>query len=314
MRVRDEIRVFTGNGNPVLAQAICDHLKIPLGKAEIARFSNENISVQILDNVRERDVFVVQPLSTPVSENLLELLIMMDALRSASARRITAVIPYYSYARSDKKDKPRISITGRLIADLLETAGANRLLTMTLHSEQVQGFFRCQADHLSATPILSDYFRSLNLENCVALAADAGSARRAGPYATRLNIPLAFVDKRRISDTEVEVRAIVGDVKGKRVLYFDDEIARGTSLLETVRLLQGFGVAGIYVGATHGVFTGDAVERIEASPVAKVVVTDTVPLPTGRRCDKIVQLSVAPLFGEAIQRIHTGESVSEIFE
>ena len=314
MRVRDEIRVFTGNGNPVLAQAICDHLKIPLGKAEIARFSNENISVQILDNVRERDVFVVQPLSTPVSENLLELLIMMDALRSASARRITAVIPYYSYARSDKKDKPRISITGRLIADLLETAGANRLLTMTLHSEQVQGFFRCQADHLSATPILSDYFRSLNLENCVALAADAGSARRAGPYATRLNIPLAFVDKRRISDTEVEVRAIVGDVKGKRVLYFDDEIARGTSLLETVRLLQGFGVAGIYVGATHGVFTGDAVERIEASPVAKVVVTDTVPLPTGRPCDKIVQLSVAPLFGEAIQRIHTGESVSEIFE
>ncbi|MBE9566483.1 MAG: ribose-phosphate pyrophosphokinase [Proteobacteria bacterium] len=312
--MRDEIRVFTGNGNPVLAQAICDHLKIPLGKAEIARFSNENISVQILDNVRERDVFVVQPLSTPVSENLLELLIMMDALRSASARRITAVVPYYSYARSDKKDKPRISITGRLIADLLVTAGANRLLTMTLHSEQVQGFFRCQADHLSATPILSDYFRSLNLENCVALAADAGSARRAGPYATRLNIPLAFVDKRRISDTEVEVRAIVGDVKGKRVLYFDDEIARGTSLLETVRLLQGFGVAGIYVGATHGVFTGDAVERIKASPVAKVVVTDTVPLPPERRCEKIVQLSVAPLFGEAIQRIHTGESVSEIFE
>jgi ribose-phosphate pyrophosphokinase len=314
VRVRDEIKVFTGNGNPVLAQAICDHLKIPLGKAEIARFSNENISVQILDNVRERDVFVVQPLSSPVSENLLELLIMMDALRSASARRITAVIPYYSYARSDKKDKPRISITGRLIADLLVTAGANRMLTMTLHSEQVQGFFRCQADHLSATPILSDYFRSLELENCVALAADAGSARRAGPYATRLNIPLAFVDKRRISDTEVEVRAIVGDVKGKKVLYFDDEIARGTSLLETVRLLQGFGVAGIYVGATHGVFTGDAVERIEASPVAKVVVTDTVPLPPGRRCEKIVQLSVAPLFGEAIQRIHTGESVSAIFE
>ena len=312
--MREEIKVFTGNGNPVLAQAICDHLNIPLGKAEIARFSNENISVQILDNVRERDVFVVQPLSTPVSENLLELLIMMDALRSASARRITAVVPYYSYARSDKKDKPRISITGRLIADLLVTAGANRMLTMTLHSEQVQGFFRCQADHLSATPILSDYFRSLDLENCVALAADAGSARRAGPYATRLDIPLAFVDKRRISDDEVEVRAIVGDVEGKTVLYFDDEIARGTSLLETVRLLQGFGVADIYVGATHGVFTGDAVERIKASPVAQVVVTDTVPLPPGRRCEKIVQLSVAPLFGEAIQRIHTGESVSEIFE
>ena len=310
----DEIRIFTGNGNPQLAQAICDHLGIPLGKAHITRFSNENIFVQVLENVRERDVFVIQPLSSPVSENLLELLIMLDALRSASARRITAVIPYYSYARSDKKDMPRISIAGRLIADLLVTAGANRLLTMTLHSEQVQGFFRCPADHLSATPILCDYFRSLNLEGCVALAGDAGSARRAGPYATRLNIPLAFVDKRRVNDDEVEVRAIVGEVKGKTILYFDDEIARGTSLLETVGLLQGFGVGDIYVGVTHGVFTGDAVARIEDSPIRQVVVTDTIPLPRQKRCDKIVQLSVAPLFGEAIRRIHTGESVSAIFE
>jgi ribose-phosphate pyrophosphokinase len=310
----DEIRVFTGNGNPALAQAICDHLEIPLGKAHITRFSNENIFVQVLDNVRERDVFVVQPLSSPVSENLVELLIMLDALRSASAHRITAVIPYYSYARSDKKDMPRISIAGRLIADLLVTAGANRMLTMTLHSEQVQGFFRCQADHLSATPILCDHFQSLNLGNCVALAADAGSARRAGPYATRLNIPLAFVDKRRLNDQEVEVRAIVGDVEGKTILYFDDEIARGTSLLETVKLLKGFGVGDIYVGVTHGVFSGDAVKEIERSPIRQVVVTDTVPLPREKRSPKIVQLSVAPLFGEAIKRIHTGESVSEIFE
>jgi len=312
--VRDDIKVFTGNGNPALAQAVCDHLGIALAKAHISRFSNENIFVQILENVRERDVFVVQPLSSPVSENLVELLIMLDALRSASARRITAVIPYYSYARSDKKDMPRISIAGRLIADLLVTAGANRLLTMTLHSEQVQGFFRCPADHLSATPILCDYFRSLNLQNCVAVAGDAGSARRAGPYATRLNIPLAFVDKRRVNDEEVEVRAIVGEVKGKTILYFDDEIARGTSLLETVRLLRDFGVGDIYVGVTHGLFTGDAVERIKHSPIRQVVVTDTVPLPPGKRGDKIVQLSVAPLFGEAIKRIHTGESVSEIFE
>jgi len=312
--VRDQIKVFTGRGNPALAQAICDQLKIPMGKADISRFSNENIVVQILENVRERDVFVVQPLSSPVSENLIELLIMLDALRSASARRITAVIPYYSYARSDKKDKPRISIAGRLIADLLVTAGANRVLTMTLHSEQVQGFFRCPADHLSATPILSDYFRSLNLDNCVALAADAGSARRAGPYATRLNIPLAFVDKRRVSDDEVEVRAIVGEVEGKTVLYFDDEIARGTSLIETVKLLQQFGAKDIYVGATHGVFTGEAVKRIKDSPIRQVVVTDTVPLPPEKCCDKIVQLSVASLFAKAIRRIHTGESVSEIFE
>lgn len=312
--MQDQVKVFTGSGNPVLAQAICDHLRIPLGRAEISRFSNENIFVQIQENVRERDVFVIQPLSSPVSENLLELLIMMDALRSASAQRITAVIPYYSYARSDKKDMPRISITGRLIADLLVTAGANRVLTMTLHSEQVQGFFRCQVDHLSATPILSDHFRSLGLENCVALAGDAGSARRAGPYATRLNIPLAFVDKRRVSDDQVEIRAIVGDVKGKTILYFDDEIARATSLLETVKLLQSFGVGDIYVGATHGVLTGDAVERIETSPIKQVVVTDTVPLPPEKRCEKVVQLSVAPLFGEAIRRIHTGESVSAIFE
>jgi len=310
----DEIKVFSGNGNPRLAREICRELNIPLGQANIQRFSNENIFVQILENVREREVFVIQPLSSPVSENLVELLIMIDALRGASARRITAVVPYYSYARSDKKDMPRISIAGRLIADLLVAAGAQRILTMTLHSEQVQGFFRCQADHLSSTPILSDYFRSLELKNCVALAGDAGSARRAGPYATRLNIPLAFVDKRRVSDDQVEIRAIVGDVQGKTILYFDDEIARATSLLETVKLLQGFGVGDIYVGATHGVFTGDACSRIMDSPIKQVVVTDTIPLPPEKRCAKIVQLSVAPLFAQAIRRIHTGESVSEIFE
>ncbi len=312
--MRDRIKIFTGGGNPALAQAICDELDIPLSQAAIARFSNENIFVQVLENVRERDVFVVQPLSSPVSENLVELLIMLDALRSASAHRITAVIPYYSYARSDKKDKPRISIAGRLIADLLVTAGANRILTMTLHSEQVQGFFRCQADHLSATPILCDYFRSLNLGNCVALAPDAGSARRAGAYATRLNIPLAFIDKRRVSDTEVRARAIVGDVKGKTVVCFDDEIATGSSLLETVNVLMDSGVEEVYVGATHGVFTGDAIERIEGSAIRQVVVTDTVPLRSAKSGGKIVQLSVATLFAQAIRRIHTGESVSEIFE
>jgi ribose-phosphate pyrophosphokinase len=258
---------------------------------------------------------VIQPLCSPVSESLVELLIMIDALKGASARRITAVVPYYSYARSDKKDMPRISIAGRLIADLLVTAGANRLLTMTLHSEQVQGFFRCQADHLSATPILCDYFRDkLDLANCVALAADAGSARRAGAYATRLNIPLAFVDKRRYGDSKVEARAIVGEVKDKTILYFDDEIATGSSLLETIGVLQEFGAGDLYVGVTHGVLTGNAVERIEESPIKAVVVTDTVPLPPEKRSPKVVQLSVASLFAQAIERIHTGESVSSIFE
>jgi ribose-phosphate pyrophosphokinase len=312
--VSDEIKVFSGSGNPALAQEVCDHLGIPLGKLHITRFANENIFVQVLENVRERDVFVIQPLCSPVSENLVELLIILDALRSASASRITAVIPYYSYARSDKKDKPRISIAGRLIADLLVTAGANRLLTMTLHSEQVQGFFRCQADHLSATPILCDHFRSLDLSNCVALAPDAGSARRAGAYATRLNIPLTFIDKRRINDEKVEARAVVGDVRGKTVLFFDDEIARGTSLIEAAKLLREYDVQDIYAAVTHGVFAGDACQRIMEAPIRQVVVTNTVPLPPEKRCEKIVQLSVAPLFGEAIRRIHTGESVSEIFE
>ncbi|MBN1461577.1 MAG: ribose-phosphate pyrophosphokinase [Armatimonadetes bacterium] len=313
--MQDAIKVFTGNANPGLAQAICEHLHIPLSEAQISRFSNENIFVHVCENVRERDVFVVQPLCSPVSESLVELLIMIDALKGASARRITAVVPYYSYARSDKKDMPRISIAGRLIADLLVTAGAHRLLTMTLHSEQVQGFFRCQADHLSATPILCGYFQQkLDLANCVALAADAGSARRAGAYATRLNIPLAFVDKRRYGDNKVEARAIVGDVKGKTILYFDDEIATGSSLLETIGVLQGFGIGDIYVGVTHGVLTGNAVKRIEESPIKEVVVTDTVPLPAEKQSPKIVQLSVAPLFAQAIERIHTGESVSSIFE
>ncbi len=312
--MQDAIKVFTGNSNPALAADICDHLSIPLGRASIRRFSNDNIFVQINENVRERDVFVVQSLCPPVSDNLLELLIMIDALRSASAHRITAVMPYYSYARSDKKDMPRISITGRLIADLLVTAGANRILTMTLHSEQVQGFFRCQADHLSATPILCNHFSSLDLSNCVALAADAGSARRAGAYATRLNIPLAFVDKRRLGDNKVEARAIVGDVKNKTILYFDDEIATASSLLETIATLDRFGIGDVYVGVTHGVLTGDAVARIEQSRIKQVAITDTVPLPAEKRSPKIVQLSVAPLFAQAIERIHTGESVSALFE
>ncbi len=312
--MQDAIKVFSGSSNPGLAQDICDHLSIPLGRAHTKRFSNDNIFVQICENVRERDVFVVQSLCPPVSDNLLELLIMIDALRSASAHRITAVMPYYSYARSDKKDMPRISITGRLIADLLVTAGANRVLTMTLHSEQVQGFFQCQADHLSATPILCNHFETLDLSNCVALAADAGSARRAGAYATRLNIPLAFVDKRRLGDNKVEARAIVGDVKNKTILYFDDEIATASSLLETIATLDRFGIGDVYVGVTHGVLTGDAVERIEQSQIKQVAITDTVPLPEEKRSPKIVQLSVAPLFAQAIERIHTGESVSALFE
>ena len=310
--MQDPLKVFSGTSNRELATAICEHVGVELGKAEISQYSNENIFVQIEDNVRERDVFVVQTLLSP--RDILELLIMLDSLRSASARRITAVIPYYSYARSDKKDMPRISITARLIADLLVTAGANRVLTMTLHSEQVQGFFSVPCDQLSTTPVICRYFKSkLHLSNFVAFAADAGSAKRVGPYAARLDIPMGFADKRRVSDTEVQVRSVVGDVKGRNVLIIDDEIAAAGSLMETVAVLEKIGVGDIYVGAAHGVLSGPAIDRIRNLRVKEVVVTDTVRVPPEKRIDKVTVLSVAPLFGEAIKRIHTGESVSALF-
>lgn len=311
--MQDPLKIFSGTSNPELALAICNQLGVELGRAEIRQYSNENIFVQIGENVRERDVFVVQTLLTP--RDTLELLIMLDSLRSASAWRTTAVIPYYSYARSDKKDMPRISVAARLIADLLVTAGANRVLTMTLHSAQVQGFFSVPCDQLLSTPALSRYFKSkLDLRNFVAFAADAGSAKRVGAYASWLDLPMGFADKRRVSDTEVEVRSVVGEVAGKNILIFDDEIAAATSLAETVAVLEKIGVGDIYVGAAHGVLSGAAVERIRGLRVKEVVVTDSVRVPPEKRIDKITVLSVANLFGEAIKRIHTGESVSALFD
>jgi ribose-phosphate pyrophosphokinase len=310
--MNDRLKVFTGTANPQLADEICQYLGVPLGASEMSTFSNDNIFVQIGENVRERDVFVVQPIQTP--QSIVELLLLLDSLRSASARRITAVVPYYSYARSDKKDMPRISIAARLFADVIVHAGANRILTMTLHSPQVQGFFSVPCDHLAATPILCDYFAGkLDLADYVALAADAGSAKRAGAYAHRLNIPLAFVDKRRVSDLDVQVRNVVGEVRGKHVIIFDDEIAAGGSLEETVKAIRRFDVGEVYAAATHGVFSGPAPERIRAMDVREVVVTNTVHVPDEKRDDKITVLSVAPMFGEAIKRIHTGESVSALF-
>jgi ribose-phosphate pyrophosphokinase len=308
-----KLKIFSGNANPELAREICDYLGEPLGKVAINRFSNENIYVQIQENVREHDVFVIQPFNTPVHENIMELLIMMDALRSASARRITAVIPYYSYARSDKKDAPRISITGRLMADLLVTAGANRVLTMTLHAPQVHGFFSVPTDHLVATPILADYFHSLAVENGVVVAPDAGHAKRAGEFAQRLKLPLAIVDKRRLSDTAVETTAVVGEVEGKNCLVVDDEIAAGSTTVQTVAALLEHGANDVYAVATHGVLCGPAIERIQMSPIKQVVVSNTVAVPLEKRLEKLHVLSVAPLFGEAIKSIHTGESVSALF-
>jgi ribose-phosphate pyrophosphokinase len=310
--MKDPLKVFCGTSNPELAEEICKHVGVELGKASIEEYSNENIFVQIGENVRERDVFVVQTLLSP--RDVLELFIMLDSLRSASARRITAVIPYYSYARSDKKDKPRISIAARLIADLVVTAGANRILTMTLHSPQVQAFFSVPCDQLSATPILANHFRAkLDLGNFVAFAGDAGSAKRVGPFASRLNLPMGFADKRRVSDTEVEVRSVVGEVAGKNVIIFDDEIAAAGSLKETVLVLEKIGVGDIYVGAAHGVLSGPAIDRIRELKIKEVVVTNSVNVPKEKRIPKIKVLSVAKLLGEAIKRIHTGESVSALF-
>ncbi len=312
--LNDRLKLFSGSSHPALARGICDYLDIPLGEATITRFMNDNLFVQINENVREKDVFVLQTAHAPVNEHLVELCIMMDALRHASARRITAVIPYYFYARSDKKDMPRISITARLVADMLQTAGADRVLTMTLHSEQTQGFFSTPADQLSAVPLVCDYFRNWDLSDCVVVAPDAGSARRAGAYAQRLGLPMAIGDKRRLSDENVVIHSVVGDVAGKRALLFDDEIATAGSMLKLAAYLhEHHGVEEVYAGAAHGVLVGPALERLGQPPFLRTVVTDSLPLPEGAAAAGIEQVSVAELFGKAIYAIHSGESVSSLF-
>jgi ribose-phosphate pyrophosphokinase len=313
--MNENLKVFSAGANNVLTQEVCDRIGIPLSQLEISRFSNDNLFVQVKESVREKDVFVVQSLTQPASENIMALMLTLDALRSASARRITAVIPYYSYARSDKKDAPRISIAGRLIADLLKTAGADRLLTMDLHADSVHGFFSMPVDHLTAIPTLCDYFsRRLDLSCAVAVATDAGGAKRVGRFANRLDIPMAFIDKRRISDSDVEQGLVVGKVKDKEVIVFDDEISTGSTLITTVHTLKKAGVKTIYVGATHPVLCGRAVETLKAAEVAEIVVSNTVHIPQSKRFPKLKVLSMASLFARAILRIHTGESVSALFQ
>jgi len=310
-----DLKIFSGSANPKLASAICSHLNIDLSRLKVSRFSNDNLFVQIQENVREKDVFVVQPFVAPVGDSILELFIILDALKSASARRITAVIPYYSYARSDKKDAPRISIAGRLMADLIRTAGANRVLTMDLHSDAVHGFFSIPVDHLTAIPYFVNHFRErLDLDKAVVVATDAGGAKRAGRFAQRIHLPLAIIDKRRVADTEVEQGLVVGDVKGRDAIIFEDEISTGGTLVASVATLAAAGARRIFAGATHGVLCGPAVDRLVDSAIESVALTDTVNLPEDKRVDKFVTLSVAPLFAEAIRRIHTGESVGALFD
>jgi ribose-phosphate pyrophosphokinase len=284
-----------------------------MGDVEVFQFANENIFVRVMENVREQDVFLVQPTSRPVNQSIMELLIMIDAFKRASAGRITAVIPYYSYGRSDKKDQPRVPITARLIADMLTVAGADRVLTMDLHQGQIQGFFNIPVDELTAVNLLAAYIRAKDLPDVV-VVSELGFAKRARGFAELLQAPLAIVEKRRVGNADrTELMNIIGEVRGKTAVVIDDEISTGGSLMEAVIALENHGAGAIYSCATHGVFAGTALERIEASPIVEVIVTDTIPLPAEANRDRITVLSVAPLFGEAIARIHRGESVGALF-
>ena len=311
----DEMKVFSGNAHPALAQAIAEYLGTPLGKCEVIQFSNENTFVRILENVRERDVYVVQSISSPVNQNLVELLIMLDALKRASAERITAVVPYYAYGRSDKKDQPRVPITARLVADLLTVAGANRVLTVDLHAAQIQGFFNIPVDELTALNLLGDYFKKRDLPNLVIVAADINASKRARNLGSRLGAPLAIMEKRRIGNIDkTEMLNVIGDVVGKTALIVDDEIDTAGSLVGVVTALIEQGSREVYACCTHALFSGAAIQRISISPVKEVVVTDTYPIPSEKRIDKITVLPIAPLLGEAIRRIHSGQSVGAMFE
>jgi ribose-phosphate pyrophosphokinase len=311
----DELKVFSGNAHPALAQAVAEYLGIPLGKCDVFEFSNENIFVRILDNVRQRDTFVIQPIASPVNKNLVELLIMLDALKRASAGRITAVIPYYGYGRTDKKDQPRVPITARLVADLLTVAGANRLLTVDLHAAQIQGFFNIPVDELTALFLLRDYFKKKRFDSLAVVATDIGISKRARDLAAKLDAPLAIMEKRRLGNADqIETLNVIGEVKGRVALTVDDEIDTAGSLVNTVATLMEQGAKEVYACCTHPLFSGQAIRRIASCPVKEVVVTDTVPVTGKKQLDKITVLPIAPLLGEAIHRIHTGSSIGAMFE
>ncbi|HUR16603.1 MAG TPA: ribose-phosphate pyrophosphokinase [Candidatus Limnocylindrales bacterium] len=315
----EQFDLYTANANPALAQKIARYLGRDLGRAEVFEFANENIFVRIEDNARDRDVFIVQPTNSPVQKSIMELLIMIDAFKRASAGRITAVMPYYAYGRSDKKDQPRVPITARLIADMISVAGADRVLTMDLHQGQIQGFFNIPVDELTAVHMLSNYFKRLNLTNLV-VVTDLGFAKRARTFAEILEAPLAVIEKRRPGTGaapadlgKAELLNVIGEVKGRTAIIVDDEIDTASTLMEIERALMREGVTEIFACATHGVLSDPATDRLRTSEITEVVITDTVPLPPHKHLPKIKVLSVAPLIGEAIRRIHRGESVGALF-
>lgn len=310
----NRIVIFSGSAHPDLAAEVCENLGLPLSSSSTLRFSNDCLQVQLNANCREADVYLIQPLSPPVQENLMELLLMLDAARGASAARTTAVIPYFSYSRSDKKDAPRISIAARLVADLLDTAGANRVLTLQLHKSQVHGFFSVPVDHLNALEVLAGHFDGRDLANTVVVSPDLGNARDATAFARLLELPVAAGTKVRVSDEKVIIDMIVGDVDGKNVIIMDDEIATGGSIVELIERLRERNVKDITVVCTHGVFTGSSLERFRnREDISEIVTTNTVPIPEEQRPENMTVLSIAPLLAETIRRIHNGESVSSLF-
>jgi ribose-phosphate pyrophosphokinase len=308
------IRIFSGTGSTELAENIAEQLDMQLSPREITIFPNENIFVRLKTSVRGQDVFIVQTTSSPVSHNIMELLLLLDTVKRASAGRITAVIPYFAYARSDKKDQPRVPISARLLADIVTTAGADRYMLVDLHAGQIQGFFSIPGDELTAFHILSDYFLSKRLTNAVVVAVDLGFAKKGRNFAAKLRLPMAFIEKRRdVADSSVHALTIIGEVRGKNVLLVDDEVNTGCSVAEAVELLKQHGAEDIYLSFTHAAFSPDAYERMSALPIEEMVCTDTVPLPPERRPPNLKVLSVAPLLAEVIRRVHEGESVGTMF-
>ncbi len=313
--MNNDLRIFACNGNRALAEQIAGYIGSPLGRANLERFPDSEVSLKLLEDVRGRDAFVIQSNSAPVNEHLMELLVFIDCLRRASARRITAVIPYFGYARQDRKDEGRVPITAKLVANLLTTAGANRVLTIDLHAAQIQGFFDIPVDNLSAEPVLSAYFESLSLRGVTLVSPDVGNVKRARVYAERLDGELAIIDKRRISGSEAMTYGIIGDVKDKSILMIDDMIATAGTMVQAIRLVRERGAKRVVVAATHGVLCGPAIERLSAAGIDHLAVTDTIAVAeeTRRRLPFLTVLSVSDLLGEAIVRIHRHESVSSLF-
>jgi len=312
--MKDRLIIFSGNSNINLAKEIAKHIGVKLGDALVSKFPEGEIRVRINDNVRGADVFIIQSTCPPVNDNLVELLVMIDAIKRASAKRITAVLPFYGYARQDRKDQPRVPITAKLVANLLTVAGANRVLTMDLHAGQIQGFFDIPVDHLLAAPVFINYFKKKKLKNLIIATADIGGIKLAWYFAEKLNIPLAIVDKKRRGPESVEAMHLIGDVKGKDVLIPDDMLATGGTLVQAAKFLKAKGVGDIYACMTHGLFSGDAIAKVNDAPIKEIVVTDTIPQQDRVKLKKLTVLTVSKLFAEAIKRIHNEKTISELFK